>query len=193
MPGRFWLFFAGQTISELGSAFTAFLLPLLVFRFTGSAVDLGVASAVAYLPWVCFGLLGGALVDRVDRRRTMITADVLRAVAICAVPVAFLAGTLNIGIIYTVLAVQATLQIVFDSASSPAIVALVDTDSLGTANSRLSSSQSGATIAGAGLAGLLLTVAPIPDTLGSTPAPSPLPPCHCSCSRPASTRPHRPG
>ncbi len=54
---------------------------------------------------------------------------------------------------------QATLQIVFDSASSPAIVALVDTDSLGTANGRLSSSQSGAANAGAGLAGLLLTVA----------------------------------
>ena len=66
LPRRFWVFFAGQTISELGSAFTAFALPLLVFRLTGSAVDLGVAGAVAYLPWVVLGLPGGALAQAVQ-------------------------------------------------------------------------------------------------------------------------------
>ena len=36
----FWLFWAGQTISNLGSSFTAFALPLLIFRLTGSGVDI---------------------------------------------------------------------------------------------------------------------------------------------------------
>ena len=40
--GRFWL---GQTISNLGSSFTQFAFPLLVYQLTGSALDLGIATA----------------------------------------------------------------------------------------------------------------------------------------------------
>jgi Major Facilitator Superfamily len=54
--GRFWL---GQTISNLGSSFTFFALPLLVFNLTGSPVNLGIATAAEFVPYLLFGLVIG--------------------------------------------------------------------------------------------------------------------------------------
>src|SRR5215470_12188241 len=83
----FWKFWTGQTISNLGSSFTAFALPLLVFKLTGSALNLALSTAATYLPYLLFGLLIGAWVDRVDRKRLMIVADLLNAVALASLPV----------------------------------------------------------------------------------------------------------
>jgi len=63
----YWIFFAGQTTSAFGTAFTRFALPLLVFRLTGSPIDLAITSAVTFLPVVMFGLVIGAWTDRADR------------------------------------------------------------------------------------------------------------------------------
>ncbi len=68
----FWKFWTGQTISNLGSSFTFFALPLLVYKLTGSAVNLAITTAVEFLPQLLFGLVIGAWVDRVDRKRLMI-------------------------------------------------------------------------------------------------------------------------
>ncbi len=45
--GDFWIFWTGQTISQIGSALTATALPLLVFKLSGSALDLGQLAATA--------------------------------------------------------------------------------------------------------------------------------------------------
>ncbi|MFL6252797.1 MAG: MFS transporter, partial [Actinomycetes bacterium] len=58
--GRFWL---GQTISNLGSSFTFFALPLLVFNLTGSPINLGITTATEFVPYLLFGLVIGAWVD----------------------------------------------------------------------------------------------------------------------------------
>ncbi|MDQ1377132.1 MAG: hypothetical protein QOE15_1305, partial [Acidimicrobiaceae bacterium] len=50
---RFW---TGQTISQLGSSFTQFATPLLVFKLTHSAVNLGIATAATFVPYLLFGL-----------------------------------------------------------------------------------------------------------------------------------------
>jgi hypothetical protein len=54
--GRFWL---GQTISNLGSSFTLFALPLLVFKLTGSPINLGLATAFEFIPYRCSGSSSG--------------------------------------------------------------------------------------------------------------------------------------
>jgi hypothetical protein len=87
--GRFWL---GQTISNLGSSFTLFALPLLVFNLTGSPINLGITAACEFVPYLLFGLVIGAWVDRVDRRRLMIATDLGRAAVIATIPL--LAGLL---------------------------------------------------------------------------------------------------
>ncbi|HEX6551964.1 MAG TPA: hypothetical protein VF026_04320, partial [Ktedonobacteraceae bacterium] len=47
--GDFWKYWTGQTISNLGSSVTLFALPLLVYKLTGSALDLGIAGAATFL------------------------------------------------------------------------------------------------------------------------------------------------
>lgn len=86
LSADFWKFWTGQTISNLGSTVTAFVLPLLIYRLTGSAFNLGLATAINFLPYLLFGLALGAWVDRVDRRRLMIAVDSGRALLIASIP-----------------------------------------------------------------------------------------------------------
>src|SRR6476660_3122145 len=78
----FWKFWTGQTISNLGDSFTLFALPLLVFKLSGSALSLAISTAVEFLPFLFFCLIIGAWMDRLDRRRVMILADLLRVLVI---------------------------------------------------------------------------------------------------------------
>ena len=96
----FWKFWAGQTISNLGSSFTQWAVPLLIFRLTDSAVNLGIATAATFLPYLLFGLLLGAWMDRVDRKRAMIALDCLNAIVILSIPLVATFGHLNVWLIY---------------------------------------------------------------------------------------------
>ena len=58
--GDFWIYWMEQTISQVGSALTGFVLPLLVFNLTGSALEVGLTVAANYLPYALFGLVSGA-------------------------------------------------------------------------------------------------------------------------------------
>jgi MFS family permease len=161
--GRFWL---GQTVSNLGSSFTFFALPLLVFNLTGSPINLGITTAAEFVPYLLFGLVIGAWVDRVDRRRLMIATDLARAAVIATIPLLAAADALSVGWIYAVAFASATLTIAFDAAEFAAIPSLVPSDDdLVTANGRVQASYSAAQIAGPLLAGLLITVAPVQQVL----------------------------
>ena len=161
----FWKFWVGETISSLGSSFTQFALPLLVFKLTGSALNLGIAFAVSFLPYLFFGLVIGAWVDRLDRKRVMILADLGQAVVISSIPVLFLLGVLNIWWVYAVAFLSATLHIFLDSSQFAAIPSLVDQRDLITANGRIQASFFGAAVLGPVLAGALLFVMPVPTLL----------------------------
>ncbi len=161
--GRFWL---GQTISNLGSSFTMFALPLLVFNLTGSPINLGITTAAEFVPYLLFGLVIGAWVDRVDRRRLMIATDLARAAVIATIPLLDAFDALSVGWIYAVAFASATLTIAFDAAEFAAIPSLVPSgDDLVTANGRVQASYSTAQIAGPLLAGLLVAVAPVQQVL----------------------------
>src|SRR5215468_3721696 len=84
--GDFWLFFVGQTISNMGTSFTLFALPLLVYKLTGSPLNLAVTTAAEMLPYLLFGLVIGAWVDRVNRKRMMILTDLTRALLVASIP-----------------------------------------------------------------------------------------------------------
>ena len=152
----FWKFWAGQTISQLGSSFTAFALPLLVYKLTGSSVSLAIGTAAYFLPYLLFGLVIGAWVDRVDRRRMMIAVDLGRALVIVLIPILSYTDALSVGWIYGCAFVISTLTIAFDSGQFAALPSLVAKDDLVTANGRLQASYSAAMIVGPLLAGLLV-------------------------------------
>jgi MFS family permease len=161
LSGDFWKFWIGQTISNLGSSFTGFALPLLIFKLTGSALNLALASAANFLPYLLFGLVIGAWVDRVNRQRLMISVDIGRALVIASIPLLASFGMLSIWWIYVVGFVNSTLSICFDSSEFAAIPSLVKQDDLVTANGRIQASYSAASVVGPLLAGLLLAIVPV--------------------------------
>lgn len=73
---------AGNLISNLGSWLLVVALPYQVFRLTGSTAATGLTLAAESLPALLVGPVAGVFVDRWDRRRLMITTDLLRAVAV---------------------------------------------------------------------------------------------------------------
>lgn len=156
LSGDFWKFWTGQTISNLGSSFTFFALPLLVFQLTGSAVSLAVTTAAYFVPYLLFGLVIGAWVDRVDRKRMMIAVDFGRAAVIASIPAFAFVDALSVWWIYAVSFLTATLTIAFDSGEFAAIPSLVDRDDLVTANGRIMASYQGGMLVGPILAGGLL-------------------------------------
>ena len=157
----FWKYWTGQTISNLGSSITLFALPLLVYKLSGSAIDLGIAAAATFLPYLLFGLILGAWVDRVNRKRMMIGTDIGRALIVASIPLLFAFGLLTIWWIYIVAFIHATLTICFQAGEFAAIPSLVNQDDLVTANGRIQASYSGASIVGPLLAGVLVTLVPL--------------------------------
>jgi predicted MFS family arabinose efflux permease len=157
----FWKFWTGQTISNLGSSFTQWAIPLIVFKLTHSAVNLGIATAAAFLPYLLFGLLLGAWMDRVDRKRTMIGLDLLNAAVVLSIPLVATFWHLDVGLIYAVAFIQTTIFIAFQAGEFAAIPSLVSTDDLVSANGRIQATYSAAQVAGPLLAGLLVAFIPI--------------------------------
>jgi MFS family permease len=157
----FWKFWTAQTVSNLGSSFTQFAFPLLVYRLTGSAVDLGIATAATFLPYLVFGLPLGAWMDRVDRKRAMIVLEWINAAVILSVPLVAEFGHLTVWLIYAVTFIQSTIFIAFSAGEFAAIPSLVPTDDLVTANGRIQASYSAAQVAGPLLAGALILWLPL--------------------------------
>src|SRR5215217_4301727 len=90
---RYWI---ARVLSVTGSLVTAVALPVLVYRLTGSPFLTALVSALEAAPYLVFGLFAGALSDRWNRKRVMVSADLINAVLIGSVPVAQLLGVLTI-------------------------------------------------------------------------------------------------
>jgi MFS family permease len=159
------MYWAGQAISTLGSSVTAVVLPLLIFQLTHSSLNLALTVVVTVAPYLLFGLVIGAWVDRVDRRRLMILTDLARMVVVAAIPLAAALGAFTVWEIYVVAFVSSALAIGFDAASFAAIPSLVEPAQLVRANGRIQASYSVARAAGPFVAGLLLAVTAAPNLL----------------------------
>jgi MFS family permease len=157
----FWKYFTGQLISTLGTSFSMFALPLLIYKLTGSALNLGISMAVGMLPYLLFGLVIGAWVDRLDRKRIMVLTNIALALVMASIPTLGLLGHLSVAYIYAMEFISSTLGIFFNSAEFAAIPSLVGKDDLVTANGRLQASYSASNIVGPILAGLLAAVTSI--------------------------------
>jgi predicted MFS family arabinose efflux permease len=161
----FWWYFGGQLTSQVGSSFTLFALPLLVFKLTHSATNLALTTVSEFVPYLLFGLVLGAVADRVDRKRMMLLTDAGRAAVIIVLPLLALSGTLRVQEIYAVAFVQSTLGILFNCGEFAAIPSLVGRDDLVAANGRIMATNSAGQILGPILAGVLVTLIAPADLL----------------------------
>lgn len=161
-PGfrRFWWAF---TASEFGTYLTSLaMVALIKYQLHGSTADFGLVSAFRWLPYAAFGLVAGALIDRLRRRPVQVGADFARAVLL-AVP-AFLAITdrLTIALLATFMFLFGLCSLAGDAASMAFLPRLVPRELLTGANARIDQSSAVAQTAGPGLAGLILAVLSAP-------------------------------
>jgi MFS family permease len=134
LGSRFTKLWLAGTTSALGNGLATIAAPLFVAARTDDPLTVAVASAVVWLPWLLFALPGGALVDRVDRRRLMIVIDWVRVVVVGALAGAILLGQASIALLYAVLFIINTGEIVFRSAAQAILPALVPRTGLERAN-----------------------------------------------------------
>ena len=132
-----------------------------MFKLSGSAIALGAAAAMFTVPHLLFGLAIGAWTDRTDRKRLMIAADVLSALAIASVPAAAAAGVLSVLWIIAVVFVTSTLGIFFGASEFAAIPSLVGKDDLVSANGGVQASFAAAQVLGPLAAGGALVFIPV--------------------------------
>jgi MFS family permease len=159
----FWRLWSASTLSNLADGLVKIALPLVAVTMTDSpALVAGVALAVT-LPWLLFALPVGALVDRVDRRAAMVTANVIRAAAVAALAVAVLLGldssAAAIWVLYLVALLLGTAEVVYDTSAQSILPQLVPRDRLPRANGRLIAAELTANeFVGPPLGGLLVAV-----------------------------------
>lgn len=157
----FQLFLSARSVAVAGYAVTSVALPLLVFQLTGSAFLTSTVAAIEVVPYLVFGLLAGALADRVDRRRLMLACQATAGVALASVPVATALDVLTVAHVLVVAGVLHTAFVWFDAASFGALPALVGRDRLVSANSIYFTTTSVVDVSFPAVGGLLVaTVGP---------------------------------
>lgn len=121
----FVLLQAGQLFSAAGSESTAIAYPLLVLALTGSPAKAGVVSFARLAPHALFGLLAGVAADRWNRKRLMIAADGIRAIALAALATAVLLDRTPFWVIPVVAFVEGAGSAVFGTAQPGALRSVV--------------------------------------------------------------------
>src|SRR5438132_4271205 len=136
-------------------------MPLLVFQLTHSALNLAITTFTWALPHLLFGLVVGAWVDRVDRKRLMIGVNLLLAATMLTIPALAYFDALNVYWVYAVDFAASTLSLVFQQAEFTAIPSLVGGSDLVTANGRINASYQAAEVLGPAIAGAIVSVVPV--------------------------------
>lgn len=148
---------AAETISVVGSQVSQLAIPLVaILVLHATALEVGLLTAVEFLPFLLVGLPAGVWVDRMRRRPILVVADLGRAIALASIPIAYLLGALTIYQLFVVGFVNGVFTVFFDVAYTSYLPALVERDELVDGNSKLQVSQSAAQIAGPGMAGALV-------------------------------------
>lgn len=151
----FRLLWIGQAVSVLGSRISALAFPLLVLAIWDSPARAGVVGFLATLPLLLLQLPAGALVDRWNRKRTMIWCDVARAVALAGIAIAFWLERLTFAQIAVTAFVDGSLFVFFNLAENAAIPKVVPPQQLSTALAQNEARTRGSALAGQPLGGLL--------------------------------------
>jgi MFS family permease len=137
----FRMVWASVVVSSTGDGMFITAFPLLAATLTGDPLLIAGVTMSQRLPWLVFSMLTGAVADRMDRRRLMITADVARFVVVGALGLAIATGTANIWMLYACAFLLGTGETLHVNAAQGILPALVPSTDLMEANARFSTAQ----------------------------------------------------
>jgi MFS family permease len=156
----FALLWTAGLISVAGDSALIIALPLHAYALTGSAVAIGGVFAASLLPQVLLGSIAGVFVDRWDRKRTMVAADLLRAALL--LPLLAVGSPDLLWLLYLVRAATGVVGLIFDPAESALLPRLVGEERLITANALNALNNNIGRLVGPVVGGLLYAAGGLP-------------------------------
>ncbi len=155
---NFTLMWIGQLVSTMGSALTSLAASIYVYQVTGSAASVGLMLIATAAPSLVIGLLAGVFVDRYDRKKIMVAADLIQAALVFTIPFVLQFGLVWL---YIIVALQASVSQFFNPAHESVLPETASEDELAAANALMAISSFGSTAIGFAAAGLIAAAADI--------------------------------
>lgn len=134
LPGAYWRLWAAAGISNLGDGVFVIALPLLASRLTDSPISIGLITAFFSIPWLLFALPVGVLIDRVDRRKVMVSADLFRGALVGGLALVAAFGEVQIWMLWVLAFGLGVGEVFFDNSSQTLLPAVVPDEQLDRAN-----------------------------------------------------------
>ncbi len=149
---NFAFLWTGQLVSTIGSSLDSLAASILVYRLTNSALSVGLMLIATAGPSLILGLIAGVFVDRFDRKRIMISADLIRAGLVFLIP--FLVP-FSIIWLYVIVMLESAVTQFFAPAHASVVPEIAADEELAAANSLMAISSFGSTAVGFAAAGLV--------------------------------------
>jgi len=154
---RFAAFWTSFTVSQVGDRVTELALPLIaVVVLDATPSQVGLLTAAVWLPNLMAMFVGTWIDRRTHKRRVLVVADLFRAAALLAVPIAYSLDALTLGVLYAVALATGMGEVMFHMAYPAFYVRLVPRESYVDANSKLSASRAASYVGGPAVAGALI-------------------------------------
>ena len=154
----FTLIWAGQVVSLIGSAMTAFGVSVWAWQVTGRATALSIVAFCSFTPIIIMSPIAGALVDRWNRKVTMGVSDVASGLGTVIMLVLYATGHLQIWHLCVVGALSGTFQAFQWPAYQAAISTMMPREKYGQAAGMMSLAQSGSGILAPIIAGAVVVM-----------------------------------
>jgi MFS family permease len=136
LGARFQKVWTASAISLVGDGLILSAMPLLIATSTSSAALISGLEVARGLPWLMFGLFGGVVADRLDRRRVMSFVDAGRCAAVGLLAIAAWQGHTSVGLIWVIAFLLGAGEVFFDNAAQSILPSLVETEQIERANAR---------------------------------------------------------
>jgi len=154
----FFVVWSGQLVSIVGSSLTGFALSIWVYQQSGSVTLLALVMLAATVPGIIIAPFAGALVDRWDRRLTMMGGDGVAGLATGLVAVLLFMGDLHLAWVFVLVIVGSIGNSFQEPAWTASIPMLVPKQHLGRANGLAQTGQAVGNLVAPAIAGALLTL-----------------------------------
>ncbi len=134
LPRAYWRLWTAAAVSNLGDGVFVIALPLLAARITDDPVSVGLIAAFFTIPWLLFALPAGVIIDRSDRRKVLVVADLCRAALVGALALIVAFGEVQIWMLWVLAFGLGVGEVFFDSGSQTILPAIVPEGQLERAN-----------------------------------------------------------
>lgn len=155
---RLLMILIGLLFSRMGTSIYTLALPLIAYDLTGSGMVLGSVFAVEMLPFIILLPVGGVLIDRFNRRKLMMAADLCRMLLVAVIPYLYLTGQLTIQMIFILAFLLSSMSFFVDVPLMTIIPSIVPEHELTRSNARIQVVENFSRILGPVTAGLLIGV-----------------------------------